>query len=153
MMRTFAAKYQDVPDVVRYLREQHDGTGWEFVPVETKVLRETVTAMVRTQDIADVLVAKDKEGKIRGVLLASIDRFLWAKKHYASSCHFVAAGGGPSLLRTFKDWAQRRKCVCIIEAVATDDPRATAFLEAGGFKRIGGALVCYLADQPQEEVA
>ena len=151
-MRTRVARYEDVHAVVRYLRQNHDNTGWGCLPINDKVLRESVVALIRTHDVADVLVAEDSEGVIRGVLLATLDRFFWCKKFYASSVHFVATGGGAALVNAFKHWAATRNCECIIEAVATDDARAEAFMEATGFERRGGALVCWLR-QAEERAA
>ena len=107
--------------------------------------------MIRTQDIVDVLIAEE-DGQIKGVLLAQMDHFFWSKEPYASDVHFIATGGGPALLNKFKDWAARKRCKCIIMAVATDDPRAELFLKVSGFERRGGALVCWL-DKPQEKAA
>jgi hypothetical protein len=152
-MRTRIAKYKDLSAVCRYLTAMHERTGWDFVPINPKVLRESVVNMIRTQHLVDVLVAEDDDGNVRGVLLASVDRFFWSKAHYASDVHFIADGGGASLLTAFKDWAHRRQCTCIVMAVATDDPRAEMFLEAGGFERRGGAMVCFLTDRPEEKAA
>ena len=151
-MRTRAAKYADVSAVIKYLKGQHEATGWGMIPVNDKVLRTSVVSLIRTQDICDVLIAEEG-GEIRGILLVQMDNFFWAKTPYASDVHFIATGGGPALLNKFKDWAQRRKCNCIIMAVATTDARAEMFLEVSGFERRGGALVCWLEQPAQEKAA
>ena len=150
-MRTREAKYADVSKVFNYLKAQHDSTGWGMIPINDKTLRTSIVSLVRTQDIADVLIAEE-DGKVRGVMLVQMDNFFWAKEPYASDVHFIATGGGPALLNKFKDWAQRRKCKCIVMAVATHDARAEMFLKVSGFERRGGALVCWL-DKPAQEKA
>jgi len=150
-MRTRTAKYADVSGVFKYLKTHHESTGWGLIPINDKTLRTSIVSMIRTQDIADVLIAEE-DGEIRGVLLATMDNFFWSKEPYASDVHFIATGGGPALLNNFKDWAQRRKCKCIVMAVATHDPRAEMFLKISGFERQEGALVCWL-DKPAQEKA
>ena len=150
-MRTREAKYGDVGRVFKYLSDQHESTGWGSIPINPKTLRTAIVSLIRTQDICDVLIAEE-DGEVKGVMLVQMDNFFWAKEPYASDVHFIATGGGVALLNKFKDWAQRRKCKCIVMAVATDDPRAELFLKASGFERRGGALVCWL-DKPAQEIA
>ena len=151
-MRTREAKYADVGPVFKYLKANHEATGWDIIPINDKTLRISIVSMIRTQEIADVLIAEE-DGEIRGVLLATMDNFFWAKEPYASDVHFIATGGGPALLNKFKDWAQRRKCKCIVMAIATMDSRAEMFLKVSGFERRGGALVCWLDKPAQEQAA
>lgn len=150
-MRTRVANYADVAKVFKYLKSHHESTGWGNIPINDKVLRTSIVALVRTQDVCDVLIAEE-DGRVKGVLLAQMDSFFWSREPYASDIHFIATGGGPALLNLFKEWAEKRKCKCIVMAVATDDPRAELFLKVSGFKRRGGALVCWL-DEPAQEIA
>lgn len=150
-MRTRLAKYSDLKAVVAYLKKMHETTDWEFVPFDEKLVRQNVVAMIRTQDIMDVIIA-ERKGRICGVVLVTLDTFFWAKKRYASSVHFVADGGGPALLGMYKRWADERDCSYIIEAVATHDAKAERFFLASGFKRKGGTMVCAL-EQVKEQAA
>ena len=150
-MRTKVAKYEDMPRVVKYLRKMHKTTGWDRLPFDEDTVKKNVVTMIRTQDIADVLIAEHK-GEIRGVLLAVTDTFFWNKAKYASDMHFVADGGGAALLPAFTRWADERNCSCLVMAVATDDERAERLYEKVGFKRVGGTMVFWFTAE-QEKAA
>lgn len=140
-MKTHIATYKDALPIVRYLRKTHATTGWDWVPFDEKRVRNMVVDMIRSQG-ADVIVAHDEEGRIRGVVLAQTDLFFWSgKTKYATDVHHISTGGGMSCFKRFIKWARDHDCACVITAVATEDERAERLYQRMGFKRKGNALV------------
>ena len=152
-MKTRIAKYHDALQVVQYLRKNHEATGWGRIPFEVKRVRNMVVHLIRTSGM-DVILAYDKAGAIRGLVLAQVDVFFWnGKVKYATDVHHISTGGGMACLRRFVSWGREQDCECVITAIATTSPRAEEFYMKMGFERRGGALVHWLNDIAEEAAA
>jgi len=147
-MKVYRARYEDVFPIVAFCKKFHATSGWERVPMDIDVLRKNIVTVVRTMGY-DVLVAKDDEGRVQGILIATTDRMIFGKTRYATDAHFVANKGGLQLLREFERWSREQDAACIIMSIATADPegRIEKFYELAGFERIGTAFVKWLEEQ------
>lgn len=141
-MKVFRARYEDVLPLLHFCVKMHKVSGWDWIPMDKDVMRKNLVTVIRTQGM-EALVAKDREGIIHGVLLASTDRMFFGKTTYATDIHFMARKGGLHLLRAFERWSVEQKAAVIIMSIATADPnkRIERFYEKAGFERIGTAFI------------
>ena len=142
MMKASTANFGDIASLVKLCRELHSASSWKeltFNPVHTK---RGLMNVVRT-DGMDVLIVRDDEDVIQGLLLATLDQFFICKEMYATDIHFMCRSGGIQLLAEFERWARRHGAKKIIMGIANDDPtgRIHGFYEAVGMRPIGDAWV------------
>lgn len=152
-MKVTVANYGSVQAVVKFCKGQHAKSSWadlQFNPVQFK---KNMAKIVR-EDGSDILMAKDDDDNITGILLATVDQLLFNKLIYATDMHFMCESGGILILKEFKRWAIEHGASKIIMGIANDDPtgRVHAFYAAIGMQPIGDAWVLDLYVQ-QEKAA
>jgi hypothetical protein len=87
-------------------------------------------------------MAENDKGKLIGILFGSLEPFfINRKKSWATDLMFIASGGGPALLRCWKEWAFNNGAERIMMGVSSGDSRADALIELAGFERTGGMYV------------
>ena len=152
-MKASIANYGDVAQLVRVCKCQHEKSSWRELPFNPVLVKKNLVHTVRT-DGMDALIVKDDEGKIQGVLLATVDQFFMNKAFYATDVHFMCDAGGVQLMAAFKRWAVEHGAIKLIMGIANDDPdgRIHAFYEAVGMRSVGDAWVMDLNNM-QEKAA
>lgn len=145
-MEIIIANHQHVRPVVAFAKKMHPTTTFGHIPFNAPLFRSNLKRVL-ANDNADVLVAMDGAGEIRGFLIAWSESLLWSHQKYATDVHFVAEAGGDKLLREFSKWAQRKNCV---EAgVGTfngvDEDRIERLYNRIGFKTTGHTFRMELA--------
>ena len=103
------AKYTDLTAMVLFMRDQHAKSVFKDVLFNAALSRKNVTNMIKTGH-GDILLAVNKEGKIRGMLFAWQEELIWTHRKIATDLHFIAEQGGDMLLRAFKKWAKEKGC-------------------------------------------
>jgi len=153
-MRAGIAKYTDVTAVVKVCRKQHEQSSWKELKFNPVHVKRNLLRLFRS-DTDDVLVVKDDEGKIGGVLLASLNQFFVSKELYATDIHFMCDFGGIQLFAEFKRWAIKNGASMLLMGIANDDEtgRIHKFYEAMGMKPVGDAWVLKLEPEQEQEKA
>ena len=149
-MRAYAANYGDVAQLVKVCQQQHEKSSWKELVFNPVLVKKNLVHTVRT-DGMDALIVKDDNGKIQGVLLATVDQFFMNKMFYATDVHFMCDAGGIQLFAEFKRWARKHGARKIIMGIANDDPdgKIHAFYKAMGMRSVGDAWVMDLDDSQE----
>lgn len=81
----------------------------------------------------------DEAEQLRGVLMASIEPFVFnAKQKWASDTIFIATAGGAWLLKKFISWAKLYGVSRIIMGVSSGDTRCDELYNTLGLIKVGG---------------
>ena len=141
-MKALVGNYGDIAQATRLCKVLHADSSWTALEFNAQHVRKQLMNIVRT-DGMDMLLAKDDDGVIQGVLLATVDQFFICKQRYATDIHFMCRRGGIQLLAEFKRWAREHGARKIIMGIANDDPnnRIARFYEMAGMQNIGDAWV------------
>jgi hypothetical protein len=133
------ANFQDITPLVIFGKSQHAKSTFRDLAFNAAFFRRNLRELIRN-DNGDALIAVNKEGHIRGLLLAWHEPLLWNRVPYATDLHFVAEQGGDMLLRAFMKWAKKRGCVEI--GIGTfnggeNEQRIEILYNRLGFKTVG----------------
>jgi len=73
------------------------------------------------------------------MLMAWHESLTWCNHNYATDLHFVAEQGGDMLIREFKTWAKRRRCIEIGMGTfnGVDEERIEKLYNRLGFETVG----------------
>lgn len=132
------ARFDDITNMVIFGRQQHEKSALGHLPFSPAAFRKSLHEIIRGGN-GDVLLAINKAGEIRGLLIAWHEALLWTKAKVATDIHFVAEQGGDMLLRAFRKWALERGCSQMFIGTMSDKhigPR-NAFRIKRFFERMG----------------
>lgn len=139
-MEVREATHNDLQIVLDYLYEYHADSNLSDVPIDRQSLVKIVAYYIEYKGHLPLIAVVD--GKVRGVLFASLEPYFFnAKRYYATDLMFFASGCGPQLWRYFKEWAFESGADRIIMGVSSGDPRAGQLLEVLGMEQTGGMYV------------
>lgn len=126
-----------VPKLIEYGRTWHGKTVLCDIPVNTSKASAFFKGCMMATDTA-VWASFDKNNKVRGVLVGSIQEWPYLDGSYATDLLFVADREGRQLYRTFEQWAKSHGANSIQMGVSSGLPQAEAFYENIGLQNVGG---------------
>jgi hypothetical protein len=132
------ASIADLSGIVAYGREATAKTAYGIFPYNATNTRRFVQGAIKAADMEVWVTVID--GKVRGVLIGSIDLLLMSHVLMACDMAFAAEAGGDLLLDRFIAWAKQRGAA-LIEMCSSqehDYERFGKLLERKGFSRSGG---------------
>lgn len=134
------AGHEDTKELVAFLEEYHtNGSNLKDIPFDVSSMTQVINYYIGMPKHV-VFVYTDGDDKIRGVLMGSIEPFMFNKKrNWATDLVFVADAGGAWLLKKFISWTKLYNNVDrIIMGVSTGNTRSDALYTAMGLQRTGG---------------
>lgn len=135
-MTTRAARIEDVQHIVKYLEEYHYHSNLKDMPFDKRSMSSAVRYYIDTPKHQAFVYTKDN--KITGVLLGSIEPFMFnEKRSWATDLLFVADEGGLWLLKRFVAWAKQFGVDRIIMGISSGDDRAHRLYESVGLVYLG----------------
>ena len=137
-MQVRLAKFNDITPLVIFARKQHAKSTFNALEFSPALSRRNLREIIRGRN-GDVLMAVNKAGEVRGMLLAWHESLVWTNRMYATDLNFVAEQGGDMLLRAFKKWAKERGCceIGIGTFNGQDEERIETLYNRLGFKTVG----------------
>jgi len=124
--------------MVIFARSQHAKSSFSEIDFNARLFRKSLGTLIRGQN-GDILLAVNKQGLIRGLLMVWHEALTWTHVKYSTDLHFVAEQGGDMLLRAWKKWATARGCVEIGTGTfnGVDEDRIEKLYNRLGFKTVG----------------
>ncbi|RLB68292.1 MAG: hypothetical protein DRH08_01355 [Deltaproteobacteria bacterium] len=152
-MKASVANYLAVTEIVRFCKSQHVKSSWAEIDFNPVLFKRNMVRVVR-EDGSDILIVRDDTDRVVGVLLATVDQFIFNKMVYATDIHFMCEAGGIEILGEFKRWAREHRASKIIMGIANEDPtgKVHMFYKLSGFRSVGDAWVMDL-QEAQEKAA
>jgi len=95
--------------MVIFARTQHEKSSFAHIEFNSALFRKSLRELIRGAN-GDILLAINKAGEIRGLLMAWHESLTWTHRMIATDLHFVAEQGGDMLLRAFVRWAKAKGC-------------------------------------------
>ncbi len=137
-MKVRLARFDDITPLVIFAKTQHTKSSFNRLVFNAALFRKSLRDIIRGGN-GDVLIAVNKKGQIRGMLLAWHEALTWTHRKYATDLHFVAEQGGDMLLRAFKKWAIERDCceVGLGTFNGKDEDRIETLFNRLGFETVG----------------
>lgn len=138
-MTTRVANHNDTQELVKFLEKYHaEDSNLKDIPFDKRSMSKAIDYYIgMPQHI--VFVYDSKESKITGVLMGSIEPFMFnEKRKWATDLLNVGTEGGVWLMKRFFDWAKMHKVDRIIMGISTGDSRVERLYEALGMDRKGG---------------
>ena len=137
-MRVKIAKYDDITATVIFAKSQHAKSTFKDLAFNASLFRKSLREIIKSGN-GDILLAVNRSGGIRGILMAWHEQMTWNRRPYATDLHFVAEQGGDLLLRKFKEWAIERGCCEIGLGTfnGVDEDRIEKLFNRIGFKTVG----------------
>jgi RimJ/RimL family protein N-acetyltransferase len=134
------ATFDDVGAILDILEKHHETSNVSNVKfVRPDCLKIVQHFIADWQYFAEVAV---HNGEVCGALFGSIEpHFINSKKGWATDLFFISNGGGPGLLRRFKEWAFANNAERIVMGISSGNNRADKFIELSGFEKTGGMYV------------
>jgi hypothetical protein len=134
------AVHDDTAEILDLLENYHKSSNLSAIPFVRRDCAKVVTAFMASRSCYTKVAVRD--GKITGVLFASLEPFFFNKnRSWASDLLFISNGGGSDLLKDFKCWAKAAGADQIIMGVSSENARADRLIELLGFKKTGGMHV------------
>jgi len=138
------ATVKDIKNLISFLNELHDISGYSDIKVQEKVTEQNLQIMLSTP-MHKIWVA-EKDSKICGALGVVSQQLWFCKRHYTTNLFFCVnnqgKGSGAFLLRRFKRWVDSRPIIKDVTLSITseikDKNRVGKLYQAVGFKEIGG---------------
>lgn len=137
-MKIRTAKFNDITAIVIFGGTQHGKSSFKDLAFNRQLLRKNLREIIKGGN-GDILLAVNKSGQIRGLLIAWHEPLLWNKRPYATDLHTVAEQGGDILIRAFKKWAIERNCCEIGMGTfnGKDEDRIEKLYNRLGFETVG----------------
>jgi hypothetical protein len=138
-MATRLATQNDTPALVKFLEAYHrDDSNLSDIPFDRLSMSKAINYYVSMPKHI-VFVYEDAKSTITGVLMGSIEPFMFnEKRKWATDLLHVSTQGGPWLMKRFFAWAKLHKVDRIIMGISTGDPRADQLYTEMGMDRKGG---------------
>lgn len=137
-MSTRVATYNDTQNIVSFLQDYHEvDSNLSDIPFDRQTMSKAIDYYIGMPK--HVVFVHEKEGKITGVLAASVEPFMFnEKRKWATDLLNVANEGGVWLLKRFLEWAKMHKVDRVFMGISTGHQRSEALYEACGMERVGG---------------
>lgn len=137
-MATRLATYTDTSAILKLLEDYHsEASNLKDIPFDRQTMVKAIDYYINMPKHACFVY--EKGGKIDGVLMASIEPFMFnSKRKWATDLLNVANSGGAWLMKRFIEWAKMHKADRIFMGVSTGNPRSDSLYEAMGLERTGG---------------
>ena len=145
------ATYNDTTNIVEFLEKYHtEGSVLEDIPFSVRDMTSAVNFYLKMPKHT-IFVYEDSGSKLRGVLMGSVEPFMFnIKRFWATDLLFVADAGGAWLLKKFIAWSKLYKVDRIMMGVSTGNDRSDELYNALGLERMGGmySLTIREAEKP-----
>lgn len=139
--RVRVATFGDVASIVDFLEDYHNDSNLSDIPFDRTSTRQAVEYHIGMKKHCAYVYSTDK---VEGVILGSIEPFLFNKKrNWATDLLFVADKGGAQLLKRFHAWAKAYKVDRIIQGISSGNPRAEELYKLVGMEHVGGMYVIH----------
>jgi hypothetical protein len=137
-MTTRLATAQDSKQIVDFLEHYHvSGSNLSDIPFSRSSMFKVTEYYIGMP--RHVCFVHTSDGKITGVLMASIEPFMFNQKRFwATDLLNVAESGGAWLLKRFFAWAKMYKVDRIFMGVSTGNPLSNALYAHMGMEELGG---------------
>lgn len=147
MVGTRVATHNDTQRIVDFLKKYHEeGSNLADIPFDRLSMSQCIDYYVGTA--RHVCFIYEKEKQITGVLMASVEPFMFNKKRkWATDLLNVADEGGAWLVKRFIAWAEMMKVDRIIMGVSTGDERTDGLYKAMGMLPTGGMYLLNLNNE------
>lgn len=141
MVGTRVATHNDTAEIIKFLKKYHEEqSNLKDIPFDNKSMTQCVDYYVGMA--RHVCFVYEKDGEIRGVLMASVEPFMFNKnRKWATDILNIADEGGAWLVKRFIAWANMHKVDRIIMGVSTGLERTNDLYKAMGMTQTGGMFV------------
>lgn len=133
------ASHSDTTNIVEYLEDYHNTkSNLSDIPFDRRSMSEALDYYVGMPKHV-VFIYEDDAKQLRGILMGSLDPFVFnRKRNWASDLIFIADAGGAWLMKRFISWAKLYKVDRIMAGVSSGDNNTDELYTALGFTRVGG---------------
>jgi alkaline phosphatase len=138
-MATRLATHNDTQTLVKFLENYHrDDSNLQDIPFDKLSMSKAIDYYIGMPKHV-VFIYETSDHKLKGVLMGSIEPFMFnEKRKWATDLINVAEQGGAWLMKRFISWAHMHKVDRIIMGISTEDPNADELYEAMQMTRLGG---------------
>lgn len=140
-MSTRLATSADTQNIVKFLETYHaEESNLSDIPFDKGSMVKAIEYYIAMPKHACFIY--EEEGKLEGVLMASIEPFMFnAKRKWATDLINVANKGGAWLMKRFIEWAKMYKVDRIIMGISVKNPRTDGLYTAMGLEQTGGMYI------------
>lgn len=139
-----------IPEILEYGERWHKKSQYSVVKFERDWAREFIRAAIIFPNQA-LWVSEDRDGKIQGLLIASLQHYVFSHRCYATDMIFVADRQGHKLFGAFRTWAKEHEAEQIQVGITSgvgDPERLGKYYEKCGLARLGGIYSIDLRTNP-----
>ena len=145
------ATYNDTTNIVEFLEKYHtEGSVLSDIPFNSKDMTSVTNYHLKMPKHV-IFIYEDTSEKLRGVLMGSIEPFMFNQRRtWASDLLFVSEQGGAWILKKFIAWARLYNVDRIMMGVSTRNERSDDLYQALGLEHMGGmySLTIREAEKP-----
>ena len=140
-MEVRRARRTDFKQILDFLERYHETSNLASVRFVRQDMAKVLDAYLSSRDCIGLVAEKD-DGTLCGTLFGSLQPFMFNKsKVWATDLFFISDGGGPMLLRKFKEWAFGVGAERIVMRISSGHDRAGKLIELSGGEPTGGMYV------------
>lgn len=149
-MATRVATHCDTKIIVEFLKKYHEnGSNLSDIEFDKLSMTKALDYYIGMPKHI-VFVYESKDNQITGVLMGSIEPFMFnEKRKWATDLLNIAEGGGAWLMKRFFAWASMHRVDRIIMGTSTEDSRTDILYTALGGLKLGG-MYSFKVNRAQE---